>query len=39
MKNTLTRLTETSNVAVVKNCFVWKEDCDNIVELQTAKRT
>ena len=39
MKNTLKRLMETSNVAVAKNCFVRKDDCDNIVESRTAKRT
>ena len=39
MKNTLTRLMETSYVAVVKNCFARKEDCDKIAELRTAKRT
>ena len=39
MKNTLTRLMETSNASNAKNCFVPKEDCDNIVELRTVKRT
>ena len=38
-ENKLTRLMETSNVAVVKNCFAQKEDGDNIVELRTAERT
>ena len=27
----------TSNVAIVKNCFAQKEDCDIIVELRSAK--
>ena len=37
VKNRLTRLMRTSNVAIVKNCFAQKEDCDIIVELRTAK--
>ena len=36
IKSMLTRLIETSNVAVKKIYFVRKEDC-NIFELQTAK--
>ena len=36
--NVLTRLLDTSNVAVVKNCFVWKGDC-RITNCQTNLNT
>ena len=39
MKNKLPRLMDTSNVAAVKDCFARQEDCDNMVELRTAKET
>ena len=39
MENTLRRLMKMLNIAVVKNYFARKEDCDNIFELRTAKPT